>query len=685
MKKLPAVPIKTEYVPFNGGLDVVSPPLSIADGHCRDAQNYEIDINGGYVGATGYERFDGHASPSDAAYAVLSCTITGVVVTGDVLTDDAGTTFGTVVALPTGQAILTKITGTFSTGNIKVGATVVGTCVGAQVIDGATDASLQAQYKNLAADAYRTDILVVPGSGSILGVWLFGDVKYAFRNNVGGSAVDMYKSTTSGWSQVSLGRELAFTSGSVTAITEGQTITGATSGATAVVTRVCLETGSWASGTAAGHFIFASQTGTFQAENINVGASPNLATIAGNSSAITFAIPGGRFSFINENFGGGTNTTRMYGCDGKNRAFEFDGTVFAPINTGMSADSPLHIYAHKNQLFLSFLGSVQHSGPGTPYIWSAVLGATELAMGDTVTGFQAQPGSESGGALAIFTRNKIGILYGSGAADWNLVTYKQDAGALPYSIQHVGNTIMFDDRGITNLAAAQSFGNFVDNALSRKIQTFLRDKRIKTTDSCIVRDKNQYRLFFSDRYAVFATFDNKKLMGMMPQLFGHVVKCVCSTELLDGSEEIYFGSDNGYVYQMEKGTSFDGDAIEAYLTLSYSNSKSPRTLKTYRHATFEVAGNGYAEFGFSYELAYGSTEIEQPVSVTNTISFSPALWDSFSWDSFVWDGRTLLPSECDMTGTAENVSLKIRSNSDYFAPLKFSGALVSFSPRRNLR
>lgn len=685
MRKLPPVEVKTEFIPFAGGFDVVTPALSVPSGYLREAQNYEHNINGGYDSITGYERFDGRVRPSDALYSVLAVSITGTVVVGDVLTDNAGTSFGTVIALPAGQAVLTKVTGTFSTGNIKVGATVVGTCTGAQTSGGASTSDLNAQYLNLAADEYRDDIAAVPGSGSILGVWSYNDIVYAFRNNAGGTAVDMYKSSSSGWVQVALGRELRFTSGGATEIAVGNVITGATSGATATITGITLESGTWAAGTAGGRFIFASQTGTFQAENINVGASPNLATIAGNSSAITFAIPSGRFSFVNENFGGGANTKKMYGCDGKNRGFQFDGTTFIPIVTGMTADTPEHIFAHKNQLFFSFIGSVQHSAPGAPFAWSAITGAAELAMGDTVTGFKDQPGSESGGALSIFTRNSIGILYGSGVADWNLVTYKREAGAIAYSSQNIGATIMFDDRGITGLAASQAFGNFTDATLSRRIQTWLKDKRTKVNESCIVRDKNQYRLFFSDRYAIYATFDNKKLLGLMPVLFAHVVKCACSTEMNDGSESIFFGSDNGFVYQMEKGTSFDGDAIEAYIHLAFDSLKSPRINKRFRGITFEVAGVGYAEFDFSYELGYGTTEIDQPASATVETSFSPATWDSFTWDAFVWDGRTLLPADCDMTGTAENVSIVIRSNSDYFSPLKFSGALIDYTQRRKLR
>jgi hypothetical protein len=256
--------------------------------------------------------------------------------------------------------------------------------------------------------------------------------------------------------------------------------------------------------------------------------------------------------------------------------------VFVPIATGMTTDAPSHVYAHKKQLFFSFIGSVQHAAPGTPYIWSPVLGASELAMGDTVTGFMSQPGSESVGALAIFTRNQTSILYGTGVANWQLISYRSELGAYAYSIQDVGYTLFLDDQGITNLQTAQAFGNFSHAALSKRIRPWLNTQRTKTTASCVSRDKSQYRLFFSDQYALYLTFDGRKVIGMMPMLLGNAVRCVWSSEESDGSETIFFGSTNGMVYQMEKGTSFDGDAIEHYLHLAFNFSKSPRVNKRYR-------------------------------------------------------------------------------------------------------
>ena len=74
---------------------------------------------------------------------------------------------------------------------------------------------------------------------------------------------------------------LPFTSGGTYDIAVGDAVTGATSGAAAHVAGVSLSSGSWAGGDAAGTLTLRRLTGTFQAENLNVGVWMNVAAIAG--------------------------------------------------------------------------------------------------------------------------------------------------------------------------------------------------------------------------------------------------------------------------------------------------------------------------------------------------------------------------------------------------------------------
>lgn len=669
---------RPQMIAFGGGWDNETPPILIPSGFVRKSQNYECDQLGGYVGVKGYERYDGHTSPSSGVASIIDITLTGSITVGDTVTGATSAATGVVIAVVSGYIVITKVVGTFVSGEVlNVGGNPQATTTSAA--HGASTALLRAQYKNLAADEYRDDIAAVPGSGSVLGVMRFNGVTYAWRNNAGGTAAAIWKSSSTGWQAVTLFNEVSFTAGGVTEPAEGATLTQGAN--TATIKRVVLTSGTWAAGTAAGRLIITTPApGAFAAGVATIGAI-NL-TLSGAQTAITLA-PNGRYECIVANFGGSVNTNRIYGVDGANRGFEFDGTVYVPITTGMITDTPTHVHEHKKHLFFSFGGSVQHAGPGTPYIWSVILGAAELGMGDTVTGFQTQPGSESVGAMAIFTRNRTSILYGTGVASWQLIEYRKELGAHAHSIQDIGYTLFLDDQGITNLKTVQAFGNFSHQALSARIKSWLNGKREKIAASCISRDKSQYRLFFSDGYAVFFTFSKKG--GMTQIQYPNPVTCVYSSEESGGSETIFFGSTNGMVYQMEKGTSFDGDAIVSNLYLAWDWLKSVQLLKRFHHASLEVSGNGYAEFSFTYRLGYGSTEIAQPGTQTEVTSFSPSIWNQVVWNQFIWNGTTLLPSLVDLGGEAENVSLIISGSSDFHESIRFSSAIVHYAPRRYLR
>jgi len=688
-KSLGQVRVLSDSVSLTGGLDEITPAYERKPGTARTAQNFEADINGGYRMNAAYERFDGRSKPSAAIYYIMNVTITGAFSAGDSILGNSSAATAVVCAVVTtttpNYLVITKITGTFQSAEaIKVSGSQQGTSTSVAIENSASTKILHAQYTNLAADVYRALIGAIPGTGRVLGIVEFSDVIYGFRNTGTGTAA-IYKSSSTGWQAVSLGRKLAFTSGGTYEIAEGNTITGATSGATAVVTRVVMASGSWAGGNAVGNIIFASQTGTFQAETLNVGAHIDVGSIAANSSAISLS-PDGHYEFLEENFGGSIATTRIYGCDGVNNGFEFDGTVYAPITTGMTVDAPTHLIGHKLQLFFSFGASVQHSGPGTPYVWSPILGASEIGVGDTVTGFSVQPGSADSGALGIFSRNRLAVLYGSGVVDWVLNYYRKEVGAYAYTIQDVGYTMFLDDRGITTLQTSQEFGNFSHNAISNLIRDRVNEYRASAVASCISRDRSQYRIFFSNNYALYITISGKKIIGIMPMLFQHRPYCAWSSERSDGSEAMYFGDGDGYVYQMDVGTSQDGSDIEFFLDLSWNFQNLPRIDKNYLDATLELSGSGYAAFNFGYTLGYGSTDIAQPSAEVVTTSFtSSSVWGAFNWDSFYWDGTTLAPNSLSTPGQAENISLGIRGTADYYKPFTITAALIHYTQRGRLR
>lgn len=680
-------PVKYDVVTLRGGWDQVTPSLSLAPGVIRDALNFECAPTGGYTRIGGYERFDGQPRPSDAIYEVLQVvTLTNTPASGDIITGGTSGATGVTIATGANYVVVTKVTGAFVNAEaLTVGATPIGTT---EALSASITAKQYAQFLAAAADEYRADITAVPGSGSVRGV--FGleigglDFVFAFRDNVGATSCDLYVASGASWVQVPYLREVYFTTGAggVTPVA-GETLTQGAN--TAVVRRVLETSGStnWAGTTAGKLIIEAPAPGPLAAGAATLSGGATL-VLTGADTAITM-LPGGKFEFDEGNFTGFSGTLKAYGCDGVNRCFEFDGEVLAPIDTGLTTDTPKHIVVHKEHLMVSYLSSLIHSGPGTPSRFLSADGGGEIAVSDNITGLLTQPGDQTTAALTIYGRTTISVLYGTGNSDWNRVRFNNGAGALDYTAQNLAQSYALDTSGVMSLAATLAYGNFQSAALTNNILPFIQQHRSLASCATVNRSRSQYRLFFSDGYGLYLTIVNGKMLGAAPVLFPTAVNCVWEGRS-GGDSVTYIGDADGYVHELDAGSSFDGASIEAYFTLNWNAVGSPRVLKRFRHSSIEMQGNSYAEVYFGYQVGYGSTQFNQssPVLYESGFQLAPS-WDSFTWDSFTWDGRTLFPTEVGMNGTAENVQITISCAADYIYPFTVNSIINHYTPRRGMR
>jgi hypothetical protein len=683
----------TKHFALGGGLDLVTPPIAMPPGHLIACSNYEPVMNG-YRRIDGYERFDGHTKPSEASYWVLGfdagtatiaagATVTGATsaATGAALVDAVVTSGSYGASDAAGYLVLTAVTGTFADDeNLQVSGVTRCVADGTANEDGATNDSDDAAWQQDAIETARAAIQAVPGSGAIRGVWIYKGVKYAVRDNAGATAGILHKATVAGWVACDLGRTVDFTSGGTVEIAEGDTITGATSAATALVKRVIVTSGTWAGGDAAGRLILSGQTGTFAAENLNVGASLNVATIAGDSTA--HALPaGGRYEFVNHNFYGASDLLRMYGCNGVGRAFEWDGTVFVPVITGMAADTPDHIAVHFNHLFLSFAGgSVQHSGTGDPLGWDVILGAGEIGLGEEVVAMLA----DVAGVMAILGRNKVAVLYGADAASWELKTLTNEAGAIEWTAQVLGSPVFLDDRGLRALSATQAYGDFAMGTMTRMVEPLFQAARkagVTPVASVRLRGKDQYRLFWSSGAALVMYVGAKS-----PQFtvldYGLVVRCICAVDdIAAGRDVVLFGSDDGYVYEMDAGTSFDGAAMEYYLRPAFNHVGAPTQNKRWHKATLEIDAAPNTNIMVSAEFSYGDSNLPAAQDIAFAVRGGGGFWNEAFWNEFYWSSSVEGLAEAHLDGLGTNISVAVSGASTYEQPHTIHGLTLHFSPR----
>lgn len=523
----------------------------------------------------------------------------------------------------------------------------------------------------------RSRIMRVPGSGPVRGVWMFHGEEYAFRDNEAGTACVMHRATADGWAAVAFGRELAFSGGSAE-WPEGATLVGGTSGALATVRRVTLESGDWTTDDAAGRLIVTAISGEFVLGEAVTGGG-GLAMADGPSVAISLP-PGGRYDFRNHNFYGAANMRRMYGVNGVGRGFEFDGTVMVPIATGMEDDRPLWIDVHSGHLFFGYRGgSVQHSSLGNPYQWQILTGAGEIGIGEEPTGLL---GSVSG-TLSVFGRNKVAVLFGDDAENWVLRTLTDSSGAVAWTAQMLGTPIYHDAIGLRALETSDRFGDFAVGTLTQMVEPLFQQKardRVTPVASIRVRPKDQYRLYWSDGTGIYV-YIGRGAPEIMPFKLGFVPTCTAAGKDDDGEERLFAGDADGWVYELDAGTSADGEPIEAFVRFPFNHVGSPAQRKRWSKAVLELDASPDTNIGLISEFGYADPDQPPGQEQAFNVQGGGGFWNELRWDEFYWSSPVEGRAEADLDGLGRNLSIVVASNAAHEKPHILTGMILYFHYR----
>ncbi len=661
--------MKSDAFPLTGGLDLVTVPAMVKPGRVSSCVNFEPDNNGGYTKMKGIERYDGHPSPSDASYYVATVNLTGTAIFRDVITGATSGATGTIISIEgLTRLVLANVTGTFVEENFTISAVVQGT-VSEVLTDSETDVRLHAVYKNLAADVSRDLIAEVPGSGPVRGVKFYKGEKYALRDNEAATACILHRAIPTGWQAITFGREVQF-DGATGEIFDGDVVVGATSLAAGIVKRALLRTGTWSSN-GVGTLVFDSISGTFQDnENLQVGGATKV--VANGADTAVSLLPGGKFEFEIINFFGTAGTERLYAADGVNLLGEFDGTTWVPIRTGISVDNPKFVREHRKHLIVSILGSVFTSGTGDPYSYTAITGAAEIGTGSLISGLSPEVGDAASGAMLVLTDQKCFMMYGNDSSDFNLVLHSPASGGKAYTVQNLGYSHFLNNRGVTQLVASQAFGNFNLNVLTKDIQPLIDLKRGREIASCVIRNNNQYWIFFNDGSGIIMQVlqsNNTNAPTIGPAMtfdYGEdrVMNVIDSFVDVDGIDRVLAGSNDGFVYELNKGTTLDGDSMRFYIMLHFNHSSSLRIRKNYRRTVFHVEAQGYAEFKVGHDLGFGKRSIRQSRLQDELLSGRGGFWDSFVYTAFVWDTPIVEELNVYTPGNGDSIALIVAGDSE---------------------
>lgn len=302
-----------------------------------------------------------------------------------------------------------------------------------------------------------------------------------------------------------------------------------------------------------------------------------------------------KYVFITANFFGSESTTAMYGVSGASRAFVWDDSGFRTIDTGLAADldKPRHVAKFADRLCLGYSnGSVIMSAVGEPENFDGVAGAVEIAFGDKVVGLQPLAGK----ALGVFCEN--GVYYIN--EDLSVSAITPNLGCIEYTVAAIGVPIYCSPGGIMTLEQTSAYGDFVGVPLSDKVGPWLnpRLRRVQgkhasypsVIGNMVVRNKNQYRLFFRDGNVLTMTitqsgpvFTKQKYTFVKDDVtHTYVTYATCSQMGEDGSEKLFSvhrdPSSNvtyNYVVAVDSGWGFAGKPIQCFIETNAFNGQNP--------------------------------------------------------------------------------------------------------------
>ena len=330
-----------------------------------------------------------------------------------------------------------------------------------------------------------------------------------------------------------------------------------------------------------------------------------------------------KYQYVVSNFYAAADFDAIYGVSGCGPAFMYDGFAFTRIYTGTPEqdDIPRHCAVHQSRLFLGYRsGSVQFSVAGNPLSFDPLQFAGEIGVGAAVRGLMEL----NGDTLAEITQKGVSMIQG----DVGLGPYpgiiSPDVGCVEYSAQSMGQFMYTSFRGIQNLRATQSYGDFDTSQFSWDVWSFLRPRvqtsaffesaNIGVINSLAVRNKSQYRLMFADGKQLTATFLRE---GEMPQYtiqqYYHangttpLTWDVVTAGMESNGRDRLFGATNdgtGYVYEIDRGYSFDGGNIAGYFVMAIDDQRSPAQDKAFPDMHIYGIATDYAAFTMSRGVNY---------------------------------------------------------------------------------
>ena len=400
--------------------------------------------------------------------------------------------------------------------------------------------------------------------------------------------------------------------------------------------------------------------------------NPALASSPSDDAVITFLSTSregaNKTRFSKYNFNG---TEKIALVDGLNEPALYDNATFTVL-----LDAPTDVIGAtfvaevKNHLFFAKGSTVTFTAPYTDTDFSVANGGGNVNVGGTITAlavFRQQ--------LIIFTETSIHQLTGNTIADFTLQPITTDIGCIDSdTVQEIGGDVMFlGPDGLRLVSGTDRIGDFGLAVVSKTIQNTMTGFISANTSftSCVIREKSQYRILGFNNNITQENAQGILATQFAPQGGDNMAWAetrgiranVADSNYNQNTEVVLFSHDDGYLYQMESGNSFDGSNIKTTFATPHIAIDDPRKRKTFYKLFLYTDPQGSVAFNVSLKLDFDSQGTIQPppLSILNTQGVV-GFFGSGTFGSTKFGTKLLKLFEAQVVGSGFTVSFQFDSD-----------------------
>jgi len=299
-----------------------------------------------------------------------------------------------------------------------------------------------------------------------------------------------------------------------------------------------------------------------------------------------------------------------------------------------------------------------------------------IGVGDIITGLAMQRD-----VLYVFCQSSIFKVTGLDTASPTVSPVTRNIGCLDgFSIQEVGGDLLFlAPDGLRTVSKTERIDDLELGVVSRNISKIL-DPRIRRQseyefNSTVIREKNQYRLWFTDLSNVDAaqrgiiasyTYDavSKGFAWAFSELEGIGVTSVDNSYHVT-KERIVHGNQAGEIQVQETGATINGTRMFYMYQSPFSDFGDTSVRKALRKVFIMTRPEGDVRIGLEVRYDYESSDVHQPAMYPLEELTLPFTWGDLNtiWgDPLIrWGARDIPDREVHTEGSGFVVSFRIKS------------------------